>query len=62
MARIQLADLPRDMKISPKDMQKVRGGALIKPLSLSIFAAVDGESTDANHEKWIDVLGDSDDE
>ena len=29
MARIKIEDLPKDMKISKKDMRKITGGALI---------------------------------
>jgi len=64
MPRIQLKDLPKDTKISPQEMKKVRGGALLKPISLSLVAGIygDGESQDANHKNWIDVLEDSDED
>ena len=56
MARIQLKDLPKDSKISFDELKKVRGGALMKPMSLTPVVGVDGESKDSNHDKWIDVL------
>ena len=56
MARIQLKDLPKDMKISSQEMKKVRGGVLLKPMTIALTSDVDGESSDDNHDKWIDVL------
>ena len=56
MARTQLKDLPKDMKISSEEMRKVRGGVLMKPTTLSLYSGVEGESSDANHDKWIDIL------
>ena len=32
MARIKIADLPEDQKISREEMKKVTGGLLIKPI------------------------------
>lgn len=62
VTRIQLKDLPKDMKISSQEMKKVRGGALLKPISLSLVAGIHGESTDDNHDKWIEVLEESDED
>jgi len=62
MARIELKDLPKDMRISSQEMQKVRGGALLNPISLSLVKSIHGESGDADHDKWIDILADSDED
>jgi hypothetical protein len=56
MTRIKIKDLPKDMRIGPEEMKKVRGGAVIKPIFIQ---GVDGESTDDKHKDWIDILADS---
>jgi hypothetical protein len=60
MARINIKDLPKDMRISPEEMKKVRGGAMIKNILLENIAGVGGESSDDKHENWIEILSDSD--
>ncbi len=51
MARITIKDLPGDAKISREEMKKISGG-----LTFITISGVDGESTDDEHENWIEVL------
>ncbi len=36
MAKIKIGDLPKEMKISKEEIKKVKGGALLLPLSPSL--------------------------
>ena len=51
MSVIKINDLNKDMNVSEQDMKQVVGGAAyIK------FDGVDGEATDKDHKKWIDLV------
>lgn len=51
MARISINDLPGDTRISREEMKRISGG-----LTFITISGVDGESTDDEHENWIEVL------
>jgi len=62
MARIKIKDLPKDMKISTDELRRVRGGGsggedrTLSLFSNTTFVSEDGESSDAKHDKWFEIL------
>jgi len=53
MARIKIADLPRDMKISKEELKRIRGGAFDAFLKIE---GISGEAQDKDHKGWSDLL------
>jgi hypothetical protein len=53
MARIKIKDLPKEARISPQELRRIRGGALGVFFKME---TVDGESTDDKHKNEIDIL------
>jgi len=50
MARIKIKDLPKDQKISKKEMKSVLGGFYLTA------SYSDGESQDKDHKDWLGAV------
>ena len=53
MARIKIEDLPKEARIGPEELKRIRGGALGGFLKIEPFA---GECTDHKHENEMEIL------